>query len=128
MVPYKVHYVCLPCRRSSKHPWDGAEHLCPECRAAMIFAGHDFAAPRRPDKSGWAAVAAVLTAGLKYEGFEVCGCAREPKFRPRTSAQVRARRRLASRTGIDEATMLAAADPYSLPRGDTGRASSLAPS
>jgi hypothetical protein len=115
---YKVHYVCVPCRRSNKYPWDGAEHLCPECRAPMVFAGHDFAAPRRHDKSGWAAVAAVLEAGLRYEGFQTCGCSRDPKFRPRTSAQVRARRRLADRTGIDVAVMLAARDPYSV--RDTG--------
>lgn len=129
--PYKVHYVCVPCRKSSKYPWDGAEHLCPECRAPMVFAGHDFAAPRRRDKSGWAAVAAVLEAGLRYEGFETCGCGRDPKFRPRTSAQVRARRRLADRTGIDIAAMLAAPDPYGMtgtgdrvrgsqPHGDPG--------
>jgi hypothetical protein len=80
----------------------------------MIFAGHDFAAPRRHDKSGWAAVAAVLEAGLRYEGFETCGCSREPKFRPRTSAQVRERRRLADRTGIDVAVLLAARDPYGI--------------
>ena len=111
---YKVHYVCVPCRKSNKYPWDGAGHLCPECRAPMVFAGHDFAAPRRHDKSGWAAVAAVLEIGLRYEGFETCDCSRDPKFRPRTSAQVRARRRLADRTGIDVAVMLAARDPYSV--------------
>jgi hypothetical protein len=80
----------------------------------MINAGHDFAAPRRDDKTGWAAVAAVLSAGLRYDGFETCGCSRQPKFRPRTSAQVRARRRIAARTGTSEATALAARDPYSL--------------
>jgi hypothetical protein len=80
----------------------------------MVGAGHDFAAPRRRDKSGWAAVAAVLEAGLRYEGFETCGCGRDPKFRPRTGAQVRARRRLADRTGIGVAVMLAARDPYSV--------------
>jgi hypothetical protein len=117
---YKVHYVCVPCRKSNKYPWDGAEHLCPECRAPMIFAGHDFAAPRRGDKSGWVAVAAVLKAGLRYEGFETCGRGREPKFRPRTSAQVRARRRLADQAGIDVAEALAARDPYNArqPGGD----------
>lgn len=109
---YKVHYVCVPCRRSSKHLWDGADHPCPYCRAPMIFAGHDFAAPRRRDTSGWTAVAAVLTAGLRYEGFETCGCRREPKFRPRTKAQVRERRRLAARSGVTEAEGLAARDPF----------------
>jgi hypothetical protein len=125
---YKVHYVCVPCRKSSKYAWDGREHLCPECRAPMVFAGHDFAAPPRRDKSGWAAVAAVLTAGLRYEGFEMCGCSRQPKFRPRTSAQVRTRRRLAARTGVALPVMLAARDPYDVgePRSagstDGGRA------
>jgi hypothetical protein len=78
----------------------------------MTPAGHDFAAPRRRNASGWAAVAAVLAAGLRYEGFERCGCGREPKFRPRTSAQVRQRRRLAVRHGVAIADMLAARDPY----------------
>ncbi len=78
----------------------------------MLLAGHDFAAPKRRDTSGWAAVAAVLAAGLRYEGFATCGCGREPKFRPRTSAQVRQRRRLAARRGVALADMLAARDPY----------------
>lgn len=56
-------------------------------------------------------VTTVLTAGLKYNGFETCGCSREPKFCPRAKAQVRSRLRLAARTGIDEAVMLAARDP-----------------
>jgi hypothetical protein len=77
----------------------------------MINAGHDFAAPRRNDKKGWAVVAAVLNAGLRYEGFDGCGCTHDPKFRPRTTAQVRARRRIAARTGTDEAAALAARDP-----------------
>lgn len=110
--PYKVHYVCVPCRRCSKHRWDGAQHLCPSCRTPMFFAGHDFAAPRRRDDSGWAAVTAVLTAGLRYEGFGTCGCSREPKFRPHTNAQVRQRRRLATRNRVPIAEALAARDPY----------------
>jgi hypothetical protein len=110
--PYKVHYVCVPCRRSSKLPWDGVVHPCPQCRAPMVTAGHDFAAPRRGNVSGWAAVAAVLAAGLRYDGFETCGCGREPKFRPRTSAQVRQRRRLAARRGLPLADLLSARDPY----------------
>jgi DNA-directed RNA polymerase subunit RPC12/RpoP len=111
---YKVHYVCVPCRRSHKYPWDGAEHRCPSCRQPMVFAGHDFATPQRRDGSGWAAVAAVLGAGLRYEGFTVCGCSREPRFRPRTSAQVRMRRRVATRVGVPEAEALAARDPHDL--------------
>jgi hypothetical protein len=71
----------------------------------MINAGHDFGAPRRNDKTGWAA---VLSAGLRYEGFETCGCSRQPKSRPRTSTQVRARLRIAARTGTSEAAALAA--------------------
>ncbi|WP_212735488.1 hypothetical protein [Herbidospora galbida] len=86
---YKVHYVCVPCRQSHKLPWDGAEHLCTRCRTPMTYAGHDFAAPRRRRSGEWAAVAAVLAAGLRYEGFETCGCGRDPKPRPRTRAQLR---------------------------------------
>ncbi|WP_130511813.1 hypothetical protein [Krasilnikovia cinnamomea] len=78
----------------------------------MLLAGHDFAAPRRRNASGWVAVAAVLAVGLRYEGFETCGCSRQPKFRPRTRAQVRQRRRLARRRGVAIADMLAARDPY----------------
>lgn len=110
--PYKVHYVCTRCRRSHKYAWDGAEHLCTSCRRPMTFAGHDFAAPRRHDDSGWRAVAAVLAAGLRYEGFEPCGCGQDPKFRPRTAAQVRARQRVGRRRGLSEAEALAAKDPY----------------
>lgn len=110
-VTYKVHYVCVPCRQSRKLPWDGAEHLCTRCRVPMVCAGHDFAAPRKADDGGWSAVAAVLGAGLRYEGFESCGCGREPKYRPRTRAQVRARRRVRGRTGLSEAEALALRDP-----------------
>ncbi|WP_211258708.1 hypothetical protein [Spirillospora albida] len=110
-VTYKVHYVCVPCRQSFKYAWDGAEHLCTRCRAPMVFAGHDFAAPRKTDDSGWTAVEAVLGAGLKYEGFQTCGCGREPKYRPRTSAEVRVRRRVAARAGLGEADALALRDP-----------------
>ena len=107
---YKVHYVCVPCRRSHKHAWDGKDHLCPSCREPMVFAGHDFAAPRRTDDSGWRAVAAVLGAGLRYEGFETCGCGRTPAFRPRTPAEVRARRVRGRRLGLSDAEALAARD------------------
>ncbi|MEV6849597.1 hypothetical protein [Actinoplanes sp. NPDC051411] len=50
----------------------------------------------------------MLATGLRYEGFERCGRGREPKFRPRASAQVRQRRRPA----VVMADMLAARDPY----------------
>ena len=110
---YKVHYVCVACRRSHKYFW-ARQHLCTSCRRPMAFAGHDFAAPRRRDNSGWNAVAAVLGAGLRYEGFSTCGCSREPEFRPRTSAQVRMRRRVARRAGVLEAEALVARDPHDL--------------
>lgn len=113
-LPYKVHYVCVPCRKSHKYRWDGAKRWCPVCRRPMVFAGHDFAAPRRRDDSRWAAVAAVLAAGLRYEGFQTCGCGREPKFRPRTNADVRARLRVAERMGVPENEALAARDPDEL--------------
>ena len=108
---YKVHYVCVPCRQSHKLPWDGAEHLCTRCRAPMVFAGHDFAAPRKGDDRRWTAVAAVLEAGLQYDGFVTCGCSADPKYRPNTSAQVRARRRIAARHGLNDAEALALRDP-----------------
>ncbi|BCJ47741.1 hypothetical protein GCM10010168_21000 [Actinoplanes ianthinogenes] len=107
-----AHYVCVPCRRSSKLPWDAVEHPCPQCRVPMVLAGPDFAAPRRRNASGWAAVAAVLAEGLLYDGFEPCGCGHDPKFRPRTRAQVRERRRLAARRGVTLAFLLGARDPY----------------
>lgn len=110
-ITYKVHYVCVPCRQSHKYAWDGAEHRCPRCRTPMVFAGHDFAAPRRTDDRRWAAVEAVLTAGLRYEGFATCGCLHDPKYRPRTSADVRARRRAAARTGLSDAEALTLRDP-----------------
>jgi hypothetical protein len=113
---YKVHYVCVPCRQSHKLPWDGAEHLCTRCQEPMVFAGHDFAAPRKTDDRRWTAVAAVLQAGLRYEGFETCGCSREPKYRPRTSAQVRARRRVGTREGLSDAEALALRDPGDVTR------------
>lgn len=105
-VDYKVHYVCVACRRSFKRPWQpGHEPPCPRCARPTRYAGHDFAAPRRGDERRWRAVAAVLEAGLRYEGFEPCGCGRDPKPRPRTGAEVRARR-LAARTGLSESAAL----------------------
>ncbi|MEV5750680.1 hypothetical protein AB0L00_22900 [Actinoallomurus sp. NPDC052308] len=110
MVVYKVHYVCVPCRQSHKYPWDGREHLCPRCRTPMTYAGHDFAAPRRADDRRWAAVAAVLAAGLRYEGFEMCGCGHDPKYRPRTATEVRARLRAGTRAGLADAQSLSLRD------------------
>lgn len=127
---YKVHYVCVPCRRSAKYPWDDATHLCTSCRAPLTFAGHDFAAPRRSDTSGWAAVAVVLAAGLRYEGFERCGCGREPKSRPRTRAQVNERMRIAARhPTVPIAEVLQSPDPYALGgnRSDPDRSAARPP-
>ncbi len=111
---YKVHYVCVPCRKSHKYAWDGEDHLCPSCRRPMVFAGHDFAAPRRTDDSGWKAVAAVLGAGLRYEGFETCGCGRRPQSRPRTAAEVRTRLIRGRRTGHSDAEALGVPDSSDL--------------
>ncbi|WP_055586503.1 hypothetical protein [Peterkaempfera griseoplana] len=110
-VDYKLHYACVACRISFKrHPAPTA-HTCPRCAAPLRCAGHDFAAPRRSNRKAWTVVAAVLGAGLRYEGFEPCGCRRDPKFRPRTRAQLRARRIVAARTGTPLAERLAQPDP-----------------
>ncbi|MGC5002637.1 hypothetical protein [Streptomyces sp. DT203] len=108
--PYKLHYACVPCRVAFKqHPGLG-EHRCPRCSEPMVYAGHDFAAPRRRDTKAWTVVAAVLNAGLRYEGREPCGCGKEPKFRPRTRAQLRVRRIAAAQTGTPLADMLGRAE------------------
>ncbi|MCF6476737.1 hypothetical protein FAF44_51705 [Nonomuraea sp. MG754425] len=85
----------------------------------MRYAGHDFAAPRRADERGWRAVAAVLEAGLTYEGFEPCGCGRQPGYRPRTSAQARARLRAGARAGLTAAEALPLRDPSDAQPGAT---------
>lgn len=105
--PYKLHYACVPCRIAFKqHPKPG-EHLCPRCSEPMVCAA---TTSRRRDSKAWTVVAAVLNAGLRYEGREPCGCGKEPKFRPRTRAQLRARRIAAARTGTPVADMLGRAD------------------
>lgn len=110
---YKLHYVCLTCRVTFKqHPRPGGVHPCPRCAEPLSCAGHDFAAPRRRDAQGWSVVAAVLNAGLRYDGREPCGCGKEPKFRPRTRAQLRARRIASLRTGVPLADLLGRADPH----------------
>lgn len=109
--PYKLHYACVPCRVAFKrHPGPGG-HRCPRCSEPMTSAGHDFAAPRRRDTKAWTVVAAVLDAGLRYEGREPCGCGKDPKFRPRTRAEVRALRITAARTGTSLADVLGRVDP-----------------
>jgi hypothetical protein len=108
--PTKVHWVCVPCRYSAKDHPNRAGRRCPRCQQSMHYAGHDFAAPRRSNDSAWAVVADVLGAGLAYDGFERCGCGREPKFRPRTKSQVKARMRKAAREGVSPKEALAAVD------------------
>ncbi|WP_309051398.1 hypothetical protein [Streptomyces sp.] len=106
-----MHYACVPCRVSFKRLPRAAGHPCPRCARPMVCAGRDFAAPRRRDRKAWSVVGVVLAAGLRYEGFEACGCGREPKFRPRTRAQVRARRVVAARTGVPLAEVLGRVEP-----------------
>ncbi|MFJ2933083.1 hypothetical protein ACIO8G_09940 [Streptomyces sp. NPDC087219] len=104
--PYKLHYACVPCRVAFKRHPGADEHPCPWCSEPMVCAGHDFAAPRRRDTRAWTVVAAVLDAGLRYEGRDTCGCGKDPKSRPRTRAQVRALRIEAARTGTSLAEVL----------------------
>ncbi|MGW5103829.1 hypothetical protein [Streptomyces sp. NPDC004100] len=111
-VHYKPHYACVACRISFKRHPRAAGHTCPRCAGPLLCAGHDFAAPRRSNRKAWSVVAVVLNAGLRYEGFEPCGCGRDPKFRPRTRAQVRVRRVVAARTGTPLVRLLGRADPY----------------
>lgn len=108
---YKPHHVCVACRVSFKLYAGPGGRPCPRCSAPMLRAGRDFAAPRRRDAKAWSVVAAVLAAGLAYEGFEPCGCGRKPAYRPRTRAQLRARRAVAARTGAPLAEVLARVDP-----------------
>ncbi|MFH9728066.1 hypothetical protein ACH4M4_34635 [Streptomyces sp. NPDC017254] len=108
--PYKPHYACVPCRVAFKRHPDSCGHRCPRCTEPMACAGHDFAAPPRRDTKAWTVAAAVLDAGLRYEGREPCGCGREPAFRPRTRAQLRARRIAAARTGTPLADLLGRAE------------------
>ncbi|MFF9070204.1 hypothetical protein ACF09E_33165 [Streptomyces sp. NPDC014891] len=110
--PYKLHFVCTACRVAFKRHPDAAGHRCPRCSEPMLCAGHDFAAPRRRDVKAWTVVAAVLDAGLRYEGRGSCGCAKDPQFRPRTRAQVRARRIAAARAGTPLAEVLGRVDPH----------------
>ncbi|MFJ8039707.1 hypothetical protein ACIRBX_04215 [Kitasatospora sp. NPDC096147] len=124
-VHHKLHYACVSCRVSHKrHPAEAGRdgHPCPRCGVTMLCAGHDFAAPRRTDRKAWSVVAVVLRAGLRYEGFEPCGCGRRPSFRPRSRAQLRARRVQAARTGTPLVELLRRADPWEPVSGGGGRA------
>ncbi|MFJ6568089.1 hypothetical protein ACIQNU_11735 [Streptomyces sp. NPDC091292] len=110
--PYKLHYACVACRVSFKrHAEAGREHACPNCSRPLACAGHDFAPPPRRDVRAWQVVAAVLGEGLRYEGRPACGCGQEPKYRPRTRAQLRVRRIVAEREGVPLSEALARPDP-----------------
>jgi len=112
--PYKTHYVCPPCRWAVKRQprRDGeAVPKCALCLRPMIDAGRDLAVPRRTDKAGWRALAAVLESGVY---FHSCGCG-GPGFRPRTPAQVRERRAAADRLGVPPARTMVRPEPYEEP-------------
>jgi len=53
----------------------------------------------------------VLGAGLRYDGFATCGCSRNPEYRPKDSAQVRARLRAGARQGLTPGEALRLRDP-----------------
>ncbi|MGW6026188.1 hypothetical protein [Streptomyces sp. NPDC055099] len=57
-------------------------------------------------------MAAVLGAGLRYEGREACGCGKEPKYRPRTRAELRVREVVAAREELPLTETLARPDPW----------------
>ncbi|WP_330236520.1 hypothetical protein [Streptomyces sp. NBC_00566] len=110
---YKQHYACVSCRISFKQAAHSAARVrrCPNCAGPLVCAGHDFAPPPRCDVRAWSVVAAVLGEGLRYEGREACGCGKEPKYRPRTRAALRARRAVAARQGLPLAEVLSRPDP-----------------
>jgi hypothetical protein len=112
MTYYKLHYACVTCRVSFKqHADPERERPCPNCARPLVCAGHDFAPPPRRDVRGWSVVAAVLGEGLRYEGRLVCGCGKEPKFRPRTRCELRTRQIAASRAGLPLSETLSRVDP-----------------
>ncbi|MER5887482.1 hypothetical protein ABT160_27015 [Streptomyces sp. NPDC001941] len=107
------HYVCVTCRLSFKtSAWPIRKRVCPDCREQLVYAGYDFAAPRRRDAKAWSVVATVLAEGLTYDHRPGCGCSRLPSFRPRTPAQVRVRRRAAERLGLPLSVVLARRDAF----------------
>jgi hypothetical protein len=101
----------VSCRISVKRHLGDAGHTCPRRTGPLLCAGHDFAAPRRSNRKAWSVVVVVLNAGLRCEGFESCGCGRDPKFRPRTRAQLRARRIVGARAGTPLVELHGQADP-----------------
>lgn len=120
--PYKLHYACLSCRVSFKRHAD-REHACPNCARPLVCAGRDFAPPRRRDVAGWSVVAVVLGEGLRFDGRSGCGCRKEPKYRPRTRAELRVRRIVALRDGVVLAEVLGRGDPSTPSEMGSGMAS-----
>ncbi|MFJ9547634.1 hypothetical protein [Streptomyces erythrochromogenes] len=107
------HYACVACRLSFKgSTWPIRKRICPGCRQELVFAGYDFAAPRRRDAKAWSVVATVLAEGLTYDHRPGYGCSRLPSFRPRTPSQVRVRRRAAEQLGLPLAVTLARRDVF----------------
>jgi hypothetical protein len=107
------HYVCVACRLAFKgSTWPIRKRICPGCREQLVFAGYDFAAPRRRDTKAWSVVATLLAEGLTYDHRPGCGCSPLPSFRPRTRAQVRVRRQAAKRLGLPLSVTLARRDAF----------------
>ncbi|WP_326808497.1 deoxyxylulose-5-phosphate synthase [Streptomyces sp. NBC_01775] len=107
-----THFVCPPCRTALKRPvgQPGPPPPCAHCGHPMTDAGPQLAVPPRRDADGWAALAAVLEAGLR---FPAIGCEADgPGYRPRTMREVEERRTAAHRTGRPVAEMLATRDPW----------------
>lgn len=66
---YKLYYVCVSCRRSTKRPWRGeAITKCPECAEPMAAMGRDFKPPRRTDIAGWREVEGWVQVGTQFWG------------------------------------------------------------
>ncbi|WP_119286875.1 hypothetical protein [Streptomyces sp. YIM 130001] len=127
MTSYKLHHACTSCRVSFKRhaPGQGVHHPCPNCGRPLVCAGHDFAPPPRRDVHAWSVVAAVLGEGLRYEGRSGCGCGREPEYRPRTRAELRARRLAAERDGLPLSETLIRPDASTTDGSSSGRRQSL---
>ncbi|GAA2066843.1 hypothetical protein GCM10009801_13690 [Streptomyces albiaxialis] len=105
-----THVVCPPCRSAFKRP-SGTGARCVRCGGDMIDAGPQLAVPSRRDTDGWRALAAVLSAGVR---FPAVGCEADgPGYRPRTMREVRDRVALAERTGRPLTELLTNPDPWS---------------
>lgn len=105
------HFVCLPCRVSYKKTAGYGRRLrdvCPRCGGQLLSAGSALAVPPRRDRAAWRALAAVLTAGLRFRQ-DCCGCG--PGYRPRTPREVRDLLAYGARTGTAPARALAHGDP-----------------